>query len=179
MQNRRNTMAIHPTLVPIAGHCDRKPRSLDRDVTTIGRARGADFCLEANEISTLHCIIHRSADGFRIRDCNSRWGTRVNGEAAKTALLHDGDIINIGPFSFEFRVPHNLFPADGARLDPVQIEHWKESRRRLAQRALKLRQRLRGASPREQEWRRRGICSRKRFAVTINGSANWKPPRRS
>src|SRR5476651_2634104 len=134
MQSRRASTLNQPALIPIAGNYDRKPKSLDRDVTAIGRARGSDLCLEANEISTLHCIIYRTAEGYHIRDCNSRCGTRLNGESVKSGLLHDTDIINIGSFSFEFRLPAALFPNDGVRLDPLKIEHWKNSRRRLAQR---------------------------------------------
>ncbi len=153
MQNRRDGILNQPALVPIAGNFDRKPRSLDRDVTSVGRARGTDLCLEANEISTLHCIVYRTADGYRIRDCNSRCGTRINGDSVKNGMLHNGDIVNLGPFSFEFRVPTELFPRDGVKLDPVRVEHWKESRRRLAERALKLRNRLvNGTRASEQEW---------------------------
>lgn len=152
MHSRRDTLLEHPALIPIAGHCDRKPRFLDREVTTIGRARGSDLCLEANEISTLHCIIYRSADGFRIRDCNSRWGTRINGHAVKTGTLHDGDIVNLGPFAFEFRLPPRLFTPGGERVDPIQVEKLKRSRRRLAERALGLRKRLQSGSPGEQDW---------------------------
>src|SRR5476651_666153 len=138
MQNRRDVIVTHPALIPVAGNCDRKPRILDREVTTIGRARGSDLCLEANEISTLHCIIYRSADGYRIRDCNSRCGTRINGESVKIGVLHDADIVNLGPISFEFRLPPALFPRDGVKLDPIQVEHWKVSRRKLAQLAIKM-----------------------------------------
>src|SRR5207253_3097689 len=59
MNSRRAANLSQPALIPIAGSHDHKPRSLDRDVTTIGRARGNDLCLEANEISTLHCVIYR------------------------------------------------------------------------------------------------------------------------
>jgi pSer/pThr/pTyr-binding forkhead associated (FHA) protein len=156
MQPRRAAAPNQPALIPIAGNYDRKPRSIDRDVTTIGRARGTDLCLEANEISTLHCVIYRTADGYRIRDCSSRCGTRINGDTVKTGLLHDGDIVNLGPFSFEFRAPPALFPGDSVRLDPIRVEHWKESRRRLALRAIKMRKRLQGGSPREQEWMQKG-----------------------
>jgi pSer/pThr/pTyr-binding forkhead associated (FHA) protein len=155
MQHRRDVILNQPALIPIAGNFDRKPRTLDREVTTIGRARGTDLCLEANEISTLHCIVYRCPDGYRIRDCNSRCGTRINGDSVKNGLLRDADIVNIGPFSFEFRLPPELFPRDGAKLDPVQIEHLRQSRRRLAQRALKLRGRLAhggSSSASEKEW---------------------------
>src|SRR5476649_119502 len=110
MQHRRDVVLNTPALILLAGNADKKPRSLDRDVTTIGRARGSDLCLEANEISTLHCVIYRSADGYRIRDCNSRCGTRINGESVKNGTLHDADIVNLGPISFEFRLPPALFP---------------------------------------------------------------------
>jgi pSer/pThr/pTyr-binding forkhead associated (FHA) protein len=149
---RRDLSMTQPALVPVAGNYDKKPRSLEREVTTIGRARGSDLCMEANEISTLHCLIYRTAEGYRIRDCNSRCGTRVNGESIKSKLLHDTDIINLGPFSFEFRQPVSLFPKDGVRLDPVKVEHLKRSRRKLAQLAIKLRKRQGGATPRETEW---------------------------
>ncbi|MBI2804929.1 MAG: FHA domain-containing protein [Planctomycetes bacterium] len=155
MATRRNTLVNQPALIPIAGGHDRKPRVLDRDVTTIGRARGSDLCMEANEISVVHCIIFRTPEGYRIRDCNSRSGTRVNGESVRQALLHDADVVNVGPFSFEFHVPAALFPKEEARPDPVLVDHWKESRRRLAQLALKLRRRLQSTeavSPRQQEW---------------------------
>lgn len=151
MQNRREAILTQPALIPIAGAFDRKPRVLERDVTTVGRARGSDLCLEANEISTLHCILYRSGDVYRIRDCNSRCGTRVNGEAVKTHTLHDGDIVNLGPFSFEFRSPPALFPKD-TKIDPARIEHWKRSRKKLAQIALRMRKRAAGKSPREEEW---------------------------
>ncbi len=156
MQNRRDVILNLPALVPIAGNFDRKPRALDREVTTIGRARGSDLCLEAKEISTLHCIVYRTTEGYRIRDCNSRCGTRINGESVKNGTLRNGDIVNLGPFSFEFRIPTALFPTDGVRLDPVRVEHWKNSRRRLAERALKLRKRLlhapAGSSINEKDW---------------------------
>ena len=87
MNHRREPILNHPALLPIAGNFDRKPRSLDRDVTTIGRARGTDLCLEANEISTLHCILYRTAEGYRIRDCNSRSGTRINGESDRKSVV--------------------------------------------------------------------------------------------
>ena len=152
MQLRRDPILTQPALIPIAGNFDRKPRYLDRDVTTVGRARGSDLCLEANEISTLHCVLYRTLDGYRIRDCNSRCGTKVNGESIKSQTLHDGDIVNMGPFSFEFHVPPALFPKEGAKLDPAKIEHWKRSRRRLAKLALRLRKRAAGGFSREHDW---------------------------
>src|ERR1700722_14079239 len=139
MPHRREAILNAPALILVAGNADRKPRSLDRDVTTVGRARGSDLCLEANEISTLHCVLYRTVDGYRIRDCSSRCGTRINGESIKSQTLHDGDIVNLGPFSFEFHMPPALFPKDSGKLDPIKVEHLKKSRKKLARIALRLR----------------------------------------
>jgi pSer/pThr/pTyr-binding forkhead associated (FHA) protein len=131
-------------LVPMHGNHDKKPRILDRDVTTLGRARGCDLRLDAAEISTMHCVIYRSVEVYRVRDCGSRTGTRINGLPAKNTVLHDGDVLQVGPFSFEVRVPPALCP-DAPKLDPARVEHWRVSRQRLAAWALELRRRLRQA----------------------------------
>lgn len=131
-------------LVPMHGNLDKKPRAIDRDVSTIGRARGCDLRLDAAEISTMHCIVYRTTTGYRVRDCGSRTGTRVNGLGVKNSELHDSDVLQLGPFSFEIRIPASLF-TEGKQIDPVQVERWLDSRRRLAATALKLRRRLRAA----------------------------------
>ena len=94
-----------PTLVPLHGPGEHKPRTLDRDTSTVGRARGCDLVLEASDVSTIHCVVFRGADGYHVRDCNSRTGTRINGNATRgSPLLHDGDILQVGPFSFELKL---------------------------------------------------------------------------
>src|SRR5207248_1429179 len=115
-----------------------------RDVSTIGRARGCDLRLDASDVSTVHCIIFRSDSVFHVRDCNSRAGTRLNGETVRgDRPLHDGDILMVGPFSFELYVPPSLAPRDQALPDPAQLQHYAASRRRLAEHALRLRRLVR------------------------------------
>ncbi len=133
----------HPALVPMHGNLEKKPRVFDRDVATIGRARGADICLDATQISTLHCIIYRTAQGLRIRDCGSRTGTRVNGASVKNQPLQDGDILQLGPFSFEVKIPAELSVKRDTLHDPVQLGRMQASRLHLAQLALRLRRKLR------------------------------------
>ena len=148
-----------PLLVPTHGPGDRRPRPLDRDVSTVGRARGCDLRLDASDVSTLHCIIFRSDGTFHVRDCNSRAGTRVNGESIRgDRPLRDGDILLVGPFSFELYVPPSLAPRDPAAVDAAQLQHHGAARRRLAEHALRLRRLLRdraaGAAQREAEVQR-------------------------
>ncbi len=145
-----------PYLLPLHGPSDRRPRMLDRDVSTIGRARGCDLCLEASDVSTIHCVLFRGPHSYHVRDCNSRTGTRVNGETFRGARkLHDSDILQIGPFSFEVHVPTLLSSPDLQLPDPVQLLRFEQSRRRFAGHAMRLRRILhesaRGVTAREAE----------------------------
>ena len=131
----------YAALLPMFGGMEKKPRYIDRDVVTMGRARGSDFCLDGNEVSALHCLIYKAADGYRVRDCGSRTGTRVNGQGVKTGLLGNGDVLQIGPFSFEVKIPRTYQPETSA--DPHKAEHLERSRRHLARAALRLRKKCR------------------------------------
>jgi pSer/pThr/pTyr-binding forkhead associated (FHA) protein len=97
--------ATKPGLVLLYGNISRKYRYLDRDVLVIGRARGCDFGLEAPDISSIHCIINRVGAGFALRDCQSRSGTKINGNQVREAVLRDGDLLQLGPFSFRVNLP--------------------------------------------------------------------------
>ena len=147
---RDSRLPEYPALLPIFGGMEKKPRILDREVITLGRARGSDFCLDGNEVSALHCILFRASDGYRVRDCGSRTGTRVNGQSTKNATLVNGDVLQIGPFSFEVRIPKSMkFDAPG---DPISVEKLKRSRSHLVHLVLRMRKRLiasgvRGAQP--------------------------------
>lgn len=141
MLPRRDSKPLeYPALLPMFGGMEKKPRILDREVITMGRARGSDFCLDGNEVSALHCIIYRAVDGFRVRDCGSRTGTRVNGQSVKTSVLNNGDVLQIGPFSFEVRLPRGLEAL--AQVDPIRVEKLQRSRSHLVHLALRLRRKL-------------------------------------
>lgn len=142
MLPRRDSKPLeYPALLPMFGGMEKKPRFLDREVVTMGRARGSDICLDGNEVSALHCIIYRATEGFRVRDCGSRTGTRVNGQGVKTGVLGNGDVLQIGPFSFEVRLPKGM--SQVAAIDPFRFERMRRSRSKLAQLALGLRKKLR------------------------------------
>ena len=101
--------------------------------------RGCDIGLDAPDVSSLHCMIWRGAAGLQIRDCGSRAGTRINGDTVQEAMLHDGDILQIGPFSFRVYVPAILSPiqAKGRR-----NKHVEKSRRNLGRLAVALRHKI-------------------------------------
>ncbi len=65
---------------------------------TIGRAEGNTIVIDDSRISREHAILTPDASGHRIRDLDSRNGTRVNGKqpAAEGQLLKNGDHIALG-----------------------------------------------------------------------------------
>jgi pSer/pThr/pTyr-binding forkhead associated (FHA) protein len=139
-----------PALVVTYGNTSRKHRPLGRDVTVLGRAPGCDVVLVSPEVAPVHCIIARVAGGWRLRDCTGRSSTRVNGQGVSEVELSDGDVLQVGTFSFQVRLP-------GARAAPAAVpgaqgapsgpgvRRLEQSRRNLAQLALRLRRRLRVA----------------------------------
>ena len=128
-----------PTLIVQHGNTPRKYRRLEKEVLVLGRAPGCDLSLEAPEVAPVHCVIVRAADGWRVRDCTGRGGTRLNGGSVQDAVLCDEDVLQVGSFSFAFHLPPERRPAiDAARL--------QRSRQSFARLALRLRGRLRKAA---------------------------------
>jgi Tfp pilus assembly protein PilF len=82
----------------------KKTLTIARDTFTIGRGRRNDLQL-ANDgkLSRHHCTFVVGPLGVRVRDNNSSNGTMVNGELVDERLLGDGDRIQIGDTSLEFR----------------------------------------------------------------------------
>jgi len=66
-------------------------------IKTIGRARRADFVLDAVMVSRLHCRLTASAAGnLEVLDLTSTNGTFVNGRRVRRSALADGDQLRIG-----------------------------------------------------------------------------------
>ncbi len=142
-----------PALIVTYGNTKRKHRPLDREVLLLGRAAGCDLGLVAPEIAPVHCVIVRLAQGWRIRDCSGRPGTCLNGRPIHDEALRDGDIIQVGSFSFQAHLPRTALravvepvPAQGAApVSPSAVaerKHLERSRRNLARHALRLRRAL-------------------------------------
>jgi len=65
-------------------------------VKTVGRAKRADFIVDAALVSRLHCRITASADKLEVVDLKSTNGTFVNGKRIHKAHIADGDTLRIG-----------------------------------------------------------------------------------
>lgn len=74
------------------------------ETVRVGRARPAEVPLGDNFMSGLHFALQCDAKGCRVRDLNSRNGTKVNGELIIEAPLKDGDQLFAGRTNFSVRL---------------------------------------------------------------------------
>jgi len=138
MANRKETS--QPALMLMFSNAPNNVKPLNHDATIIGRARNSDIVLDAADISTLHCVITHSSSGYTVRDCGSRAGVRINGDNVTEGSLRDGDIFQVGPFSFKVVIPPREH-SSGVR--EARARHIELARRNLVRLALSLRRRLR------------------------------------
>lgn len=157
-----------PTLIVVYGATRRKYRPLVGDVVLVGRGPCCDIGLVSPEVAPVHALIARQRTGWTIRDCSGR-ATRVNGASVSNAPLRNGDVIQIGTFSFEAHLPPEATPSVPVAALPVAAlpavplprrperdepgsptavltracERLQASRRRLVELALSMRSRLR------------------------------------
>jgi pSer/pThr/pTyr-binding forkhead associated (FHA) protein len=66
------------------------------NIKTVGRARGADFVVDAALVSRLHCRLSAGAGEIEAVDLQSTNGTYVNGERVTRATLREGDRLRVG-----------------------------------------------------------------------------------
>jgi pSer/pThr/pTyr-binding forkhead associated (FHA) protein len=71
-------------------------RILPGSIKTIGRSPGAEFMLDAQMVSRLHCRVTAGATELEVTDLDSTNGTFVNGERIGTASLKPGDRLGVG-----------------------------------------------------------------------------------
>lgn len=64
--------------------------------TVIGRDLGNPVQIESGYVSKRHAVIRLGAQGYTIADLNSSNGIAINGQRVTTALLKDGDRIELG-----------------------------------------------------------------------------------
>ncbi len=137
-------------LIVTYGNTTRKCRLLDRDLFLLGRSPMCDVALVSPEAAPVHCILQRVADGWRIRDCSGgRHATRLNGRAITEETLNDADVLQIGAFSFEVRLPAGhptrtlAIASSGQDSLSPRLKQLQRSRRNLVRLALRLRLRAR------------------------------------
>jgi hypothetical protein len=76
---------------------------LDKDLLAIGRALSNDIRLDNEGVSRNHARLVRLDDEFTVEDLESRNGIYVNGLQVHSAILRDGDEVQIGDFIFAYQ----------------------------------------------------------------------------
>lgn len=95
-----------PSLVVQFGSTRRKDRPLSKVTTILGRSRACDITLDAPDVAPIHCLITRTSDAeVFVRDCQTRSGTLLNEQPIREALAKNNDTLQLGPFTFTFRIP--------------------------------------------------------------------------
>ena len=75
---------------------------LEAELTTLGRHGDADIFFDDVTVSRRHAEVERTDDRYLVRDSGSLHGTYVNRERIESALLQDGDELQIGRFRLVF-----------------------------------------------------------------------------
>ncbi len=75
---------------------------IDRDVTTIGKAKFVHVRARGFMVSGIQAKIVKQSDEYLLANLGRRGKTRVNGEAVDQCILKNGDIISVGKTSFRF-----------------------------------------------------------------------------
>ncbi len=72
--------------------------SLSARQILIGRSASCPITVDANPVSSLHCELTLTDEGYTIADSGSRNGTKVNGASIDSSpiLLRNGDLVLLG-----------------------------------------------------------------------------------
>ncbi len=91
---------MNPRLLAIAGPLKDSTFALPSGEIHIGRDPSNLLSISDPSLSRRHCALSQDADGYKIRDLESRNGTLVNGVSVKETQLRHGDQISVGDSAF-------------------------------------------------------------------------------
>jgi pSer/pThr/pTyr-binding forkhead associated (FHA) protein len=75
---------------------------LDREVTTIGKAKFVHIQVKGFWVSGVQAKITQDAAGFTLSNLGRNGKTKVNGEVVNRCYLKNGDTVSVGKTSFKF-----------------------------------------------------------------------------
>lgn len=76
---------------------------LDLDDIVVGRSTGAHIAIDSQLISRRHMRLTRSGAEFTCSDLDSANGVYLNGVKAHSAVLREGDTLQVGDVVFVYR----------------------------------------------------------------------------
>lgn len=75
---------------------------LSRDTLLVGRGSTADLRLDSDDVSRTHAQLLRIDDEYTVEDLDSRNGVFLNGLQVHSAVLRDGDQLQLGDVAFTY-----------------------------------------------------------------------------
>ena len=95
--------AAVPRLVVLAPEVIRgRQIELAADYLTVGREPTCDVCLDDPHVSRTHAALERRDGTVYVQDLGSSGGTFVNGNPARSAALHQGDVVTFATVRARF-----------------------------------------------------------------------------
>jgi general secretion pathway protein E len=85
--------------------------TLGADPLTVGRHPECGIHANDDRLSRRHCVVEPCGDGFRVRDLDSRNGTKVNGVRVAERVLRNGDTVDAGGVQLQFIDPEEVAPS--------------------------------------------------------------------
>lgn len=96
----------------VRGRARRLVRRIAPPVFLIGAAADCDLVLADEQFPDAFAYVYVTATGVSIRHLGSRPDLLVNGEMVESALLDDGDRLQMGPYEFQINI-HACDPRGG------------------------------------------------------------------
>jgi len=101
---------MYGELIPLGGGI---PIVLDKKNLLIGRANECDVVLPLRTVSSQHCRLILHEGYWRVKDLDSRNGTRVNNVKVDEHVVEPGDMIALANHKFELRYAPSDLGATG------------------------------------------------------------------
>ena len=89
-------------LEQVAGPGAPRAFTLELDETVFGRSLQANISIESGGISRKHAVVRRAGPEFSVTDLNSANGIYLNGVKTHSAILREGDTLQMGDVVFVF-----------------------------------------------------------------------------
>lgn len=89
-------------LQPVSGPLLPMLIELREEVLIVGRATETDIRIPSSTLSRQHMRLERRYDGYRAVDLDSANGVHLNGIRIHSAVLRDGDVLQLGDAVFMY-----------------------------------------------------------------------------
>ena len=100
---RERVRQSHSHLLEITEGAATRRFALSGDLVVLGRGADADFRIDSDELSRKHAWFRRRGTEYVCHDLDSRNGVFLNGLRVHSAVLRDGDIIELGTVVIVYR----------------------------------------------------------------------------